>query len=254
MEKKRIISDKSSGSITSGFWRKRKKTSPHQCSSTTQQSKLKKKSCLWSSPNRREESLKRTCCWATGKKKKQELKKAGHFVSVNCPAKPPNIPTNITQPQQLCHCSLELWDPKNVPRNTAITYSTSKTARGKLLPKEDFHLLSTKLTQLASKEGRKNTASISLSIAAGGWLSGCSSYKGHIGVWKIVKEVVTFACLDDMMYCCTFRPMLTLFWSAHYFLLWAQIRHLNFPTAPVAFWQKQFIPPSSEELLPLHIQ
>lgn len=92
-----------------------------------------KKSCLWSSPNRCEESLKRTCSWDTSKEKKQELKKAGDFMSVNCPAKPPNIPTNIIQPQQLCHCSLELLDPKNVPRNTAITYSTSKTARGKLL-------------------------------------------------------------------------------------------------------------------------
>lgn len=54
-------------------------------------------------------------------------------MSVDCPAEPPNIPTNIIQTQQLCHCSLELLDPETVPRNTVITYSTSKIAREKFL-------------------------------------------------------------------------------------------------------------------------
>jgi len=50
---------------------------------------------------------------------------------------------------------LQFLDPKTIPRNTVITHTTSKIAREKfLLAKGNFHLLSIKLTQLASKEGR----------------------------------------------------------------------------------------------------
>jgi len=140
---------------------------------------------------------------------------------------------------------------------TIVTYMPEKQQeKNSCLLKSGFHVLCTKVTQPASKEGRRTQPLfLSLDLCCCRRLAGCSSYKGHIGVQKTVKEACAFACLDDMMHCWTFWLALTLtLGSAQYFLLWVQIRHLNFPTAPVAFWQMQFLPLSSKESLSLHTQ